>query len=108
MFAHDQQERRAVLFQARHWRHCHVSDADVRTREKAYRPIPAPHDQQTPRSASFLTPQWGQSQLGPTICGSFRARIRQSAQAKTAPPTRSTRSAPDSRSSTVKKIPAPR
>lgn len=35
VFAHDQHERRDVLFQARHCRHCHVSEADPRTREKA-------------------------------------------------------------------------
>jgi len=35
VFAHDQHERRDVLFQARHWRHCHVSEAAPWTREKA-------------------------------------------------------------------------
>jgi len=35
VFAHDQQERREVLFHARHWRHCHVSEVDARTRENA-------------------------------------------------------------------------
>ena len=104
MFEHDQQDRREMLFQARHWRHCQVSVVGAVPGRKVSRVIAAPHDQQIVSSASFTTPQWGQSQLGPTSCGSFRARMRQSTHAKTTPPTRRRRNAPDRKSSTMMKI----
>ncbi len=105
MFEHDQHERREVLFHARHWRHCQVSEAGAMPGRRLSRVTAAPQDQQTVNSASFVTPQCGQSQLGPRSFGSFRARRRQSTHAKTTPPTRRTKNAPDRRSSTTAKIP---
>jgi len=99
VFEQDQHERREVLFQARHCRHCHVSDPAIPGYNER-RAIAAPHDQQTVSSASFETAQCGHSQLGPRMRGYFRARRRQSTQAKTTPPTRRRRRAPGSRSST--------
>ncbi len=107
MFEHDQHDRREVLFHARHWRHCQVSEAGAAPGRRLRRVTAAPHDQQTVNAASFTTPQCGQSHAGPRSFGSFRARRCQSTHAKTTPPTRRTKSAPDRRSSTSAKIPVP-
>ncbi len=63
------------------------------------------HDQQTDRSASFVTPQWGQSQLSPTSPPSFLRRKCQSTDANAKVARKKKRRAVGSRSSTEDAIP---
>jgi hypothetical protein len=57
VFAHDQHDRREMLFHARHLRHCQVSAVGPVAGRAPKRAIAAPQDQQTVNSASFVTAQ---------------------------------------------------
>jgi hypothetical protein len=95
----DQQDRRAIPFQARHAGHRQLSPW-LGPRPKRAIDTPAPQDQQIELSPSFTIEQFGQDQLRDGRADSFRARRRQSIQLKATPPTNNRKSAAERRSST--------
>ncbi len=109
VFEQDQHEWRFVPFQAPQWPQRHVS-GDMGPIPGKYRLVEtaASHDQQTDRSASFVIPQWGQSQLNPTIPPSRLRRKCQSTEANKNVARKKKRRAVGSRSSTEDAIPRAR